>query len=117
MPSHVDKAFNESMRRIMGSEWKPGGGNPGTKARENRTSSRAKAAPKAQGTKSTSPKRKVKKLPTPTVAGEWSKRTGIPKHLYSSSKEFERKNADMSKLDKYGRPTHTKDGEWILRFR
>ena len=42
MPSHVDKAFNESMRRIMGPGWKPGGGNPGTKARKNRASSRAR---------------------------------------------------------------------------
>ena len=52
-----------------------------------------------------------------TAAAEWSKRTGHPKHLYSSSSEFTKKHGDMSKLDKYGRPTHTKDGGFILRFR
>ena len=56
-------------------------------------------------------------LPTTTVADEWSKRTGNPKHLYSRSKEFTEKEGDMSKLDKHGRPTHTKAGDLILRFR
>jgi hypothetical protein len=56
-------------------------------------------------------------LPTTTVADEWSKRTGLPKHLFSRSKEFEETQGDMSKLDKHGRPTHTKGGDLILRFR
>ena len=57
-------------------------------------------------------------LPTTTVAGEWSKRTGLPKHLYSSSEEFAKKYGDPSKgVDKYKRTIYTKDGERILRFR
>jgi len=116
MPSHVDKAFNESMRRIMGPGWKPGGGNPGTKARKNRASSRA-AAPKARGTKPTSPKRKVKNS-LQSEAGEWSKRTGLPKHMYSGSKTYMDKHADPSKgVGKYKRSIYNKDGERILRFR
>ena len=52
-----------------------------------------------------------------TEAKAWSKKTGLPAHLYSRSKEFNKKHADMSKLDEHGRPTHTKDGKVILRFR
>jgi len=53
----------------------------------------------------------------PSVSKLWSERTGIPQHLYSRSDEFTKEHGDMSKLDKYGRPTHTKDGDLILRFR
>ena len=50
-------------------------------------------------------------------AREWSKRTGLPARYYSSSQEFSDKKGDPSKLDKYGRPTHTKSGDSILRLR
>lgn len=52
-----------------------------------------------------------------TVAGEWSKKTGLPARAYVNSKEFLENEADMSKLDKYGRPINNKSGNKILRFR
>jgi len=58
----------------------------------------------------------VSQVAKPSVAQEWSDRTGKPAHLYSRSKEFTKEQGDMSKLDKHGRPTHTKDGDVILRF-
>ena len=50
-------------------------------------------------------------------AQKWSEKTGLPIYLYSRSEEFTKKYGDMSKVDKYGRPTHTKSGDLILRFR
>ena len=50
-------------------------------------------------------------------AQAWSKKTKLPIHLWTRSKEFEKKYGDMSRVDKYGRPTHTKSGDRILRFR
>ena len=59
-----------------------------------------------------------KELPAITTSARaWSKRTGLPQHKYTGTKEFGRKHGDMSKLDKYGRPTHTKEGDKFLRFR
>jgi hypothetical protein len=55
--------------------------------------------------------------PSPTVAQDWSSRTGLPARMYNRSKEHSESGDKSKGVDKHGRATHTKDGDTILRFR
>ena len=94
MGNGVDKAFNESMRRIMGPDWKP--------------STRARNYSNKNNTKGNMER---EQLPGPKTHswGKIAPRFG--------QRDWEKQHGDWSKLDEYGRPIHTKSGDRILRFR
>jgi len=117
MASDVDKAFNKSMRRLMGPGWKPPSPlNLGVKARKKRAKTHSnRDNANRQADLSTVEPSLLPDYRADTPGGKkylHNPRRAIPRALHKSPK------GDPSRgVDKYGRPTHTKEGHLILRLR